>query len=192
MKDLTITSVIKVYEYDELNDADRALLDDAIEATRRSYAPYSHFSVGAAALLANGVIVTGTNQENAAYPSGLCAERTTLFYANSQYPDQAVKTLAIAARTEKDFIDTPIPPCGACRQVILETEKTNNPYVYCFTAKSVFTKYRVWDIYYPCHLTHQPWRIDYDKNLPDKTERYACIDHKLSYRKELAERKEFV
>ena len=110
MKDLTITSVIKVYEYDELNDTDRALLDDAIEATRRSYAPYSHFSVGAAALLANGVVVTGTNQENAAYPSGLCAERTTLFYANSQYP-------------EKDFIDTPIPPCGACRQVILETEK---------------------------------------------------------------------
>lgn len=123
MKDLTITSVIKVYEYDELNDTDRALLDDAIEATRRSYAPYSHFSVGAAALLANGVVVTGTNQENAAYPSGLCAERTTLFYANSQYPDQAVVTLAIAARTEKDFIDTPIPPCGACRQVILETEK---------------------------------------------------------------------
>ena len=123
MKDLTITSVIKVYEYDELNDTDRALLDDAIEATRRSYAPYSHFSVGAAALLANGVVVTGTNQENAAYPSGLCAERTTLFYANSQYPDQAVMTLAIAARTEKDFIDTPIPPCGACRQVILETEK---------------------------------------------------------------------
>lgn len=123
MKDLTITSVIKVYEYDELNDTDRALLDDAIEATRRSYAPYSHFSVGAAALLANGVVVTGTNQENAAYPSGLCAERTTLFYANSQYPDQAVVTLAIAARTEKDFIDTPIPPCSACRQVILETEK---------------------------------------------------------------------
>ena len=123
MKDLTITSVIKVYEYDELNDTDRALLDDAIEATRRSYAPYSHFSVGAAALLANGVVVTGTNQENAAYPSGLCAERATLFYANSQYPDQAVMTLAIAARTEKDFIDTPIPPCGACRQVILETEK---------------------------------------------------------------------
>ena len=123
MKDLTITSVIKVYEYDELNDTDRALLDDAIEATRRSYAPYLHFSVGAAALLANGVVVTGTNQENAAYPSGLCAERTTLFYANSQYPGQAVVTLAIAARTEKDFIDTPIPPCGACRQVILETEK---------------------------------------------------------------------
>ena len=107
MKDLTITSVIKVYEYDELNDTDRALLDDAIEATRRSYAPYSHFSVGAAALLANGVVVTGTNQENAAYPSGLCAERTTLFYANSQYPDQAVVTLAIAARTLSTLLSHP-------------------------------------------------------------------------------------
>ena len=109
MKDLTITAIIKVYQYDELNEADRSLIKTAMEATARSYAPYSHFS--------------GTNQENAAYPSGLCAERTTLFYANSQYPDQPVNTLAIAARTEKDFIETPIPPCGACRQVILETEK---------------------------------------------------------------------
>lgn len=123
MKELTITSIIKVYEFDELNQSDQALMTNAIEATNRSYAPYSKFSVGAAALLADGTIVTGTNQENAAYPSGLCAERTTLFYANSQYPDQPVLTLAIAARTEKDFIDLPIPPCGACRQVILETEK---------------------------------------------------------------------
>ena len=69
------------------------------------------------------VQLSGTNQENAAYPSGLCAERTTLFYANSQYPDQAVETLAIAARNERDFLDDPIPPCGACRQVMLETEK---------------------------------------------------------------------
>ena len=75
------------------------------------------------ARLADGTVVTGTNQENAAYPSGLCAERTTLFYANSQYPDQAVETLAIAARNERDFLDDPIPPCGACRQVMLETEK---------------------------------------------------------------------
>ena len=123
MKDLTITAIIKVYQYDELNEADRALMQTAMEATARSYSPYSQFSVGAAALLGNGAVVTGTNQENAAYPSGLCAERTTLFYANSQYPDQAVKTLAIAARTEQDFLDTPIPPCGACRQVLLETEK---------------------------------------------------------------------
>lgn len=123
MKDLTITATIKVYQPDELSPADRALMKAAKEATERSYAPYSRFSVGAAAQLADGTIVTGTNQENAAYPSGLCAERTTLFYANSQHPDQPVVTLAIAARTEKDFIDLPIPPCGACRQVILETEK---------------------------------------------------------------------
>lgn len=123
MKDLTITSIIKVYTFDELNKTDQDLMTSAMEATTRSYAPYSKFSVGAAALLANGIVVTGTNQENAAYPSGLCAERTTLFYANSQYPDQPVLTLAIVARTEKDFIDLPIPPCGACRQVILETEK---------------------------------------------------------------------
>jgi cytidine deaminase len=123
MKDLTIKSIIKVCQYDELSDEDKKLIDQSIEATKRSYAPYSKFSVGAAALLNNGITVTGNNQENAAYPSGLCAERTTLFYANSQYPESAVKTLAIAARTERDFIETPIPPCGACRQVILETEK---------------------------------------------------------------------
>lgn len=126
MKELTITAIIKVYQYQELEKADQALLSTAMEATAHSYAPYSRFSVGAAALLNDGTVVTGSNQENAAYPSGLCAERTTLFYANSRYPDQPVKTLAIAARTEKDFIETPIPPCGACRQVILETEKRYN------------------------------------------------------------------
>ena len=123
MKEIKLEINIEARNYDELTEEDRKLVDAACEATQRSYAPYSHFSVGAAALLENGVVVTGTNQENAAYPSGLCAERTTLFYANSQYPDQPVVTLAIAARTEKDFIDHPIPPCGACRQVILETEK---------------------------------------------------------------------
>ena len=112
MKELNIEIAVKIYDYEELDAADRELMDAAREATNRSYAPYSHFSVGAAARLANGIVVTGTNQENAAYPSGLCAERTTLFYANSQHPDQAVTTLAIAA-----------PPCGACRQVMLETEK---------------------------------------------------------------------
>lgn len=124
MKDLNIQIAIKIYEYKELSTADRELIDAACEATQRSYAPYSHFSVGAAARLANNMIITGTNQENAAYPSGLCAERTTLFYANSQYPDQAVSTLAIAARNERgEFLEDPIPPCGACRQVMLETEK---------------------------------------------------------------------
>ena len=123
MKEIKLEIRIHSLQYDELTPQDRELIDKAKEATSRSYAPYSKFSVGAAALLKNGVIVTGTNQENAAYPSGTCAERTTLFYANSQYPDQAVDTLAIAARSETGYLDSPIPPCGACRQVLLETEQ---------------------------------------------------------------------
>ena len=126
MKEITLESEIRVCSYEELDQADKRLIDEAKEATRRSYAPYAHFHVGAAARLANGSVITGNNQENAAYPSGICAERTTLFYANAQYPEEAVETLAIAARTEKDFLDSPIPPCGACRQVMLETEKRFN------------------------------------------------------------------
>lgn len=123
MKKIKIEIPINSCTYNELTTEEQKLIDAACEATKRSYAPYSHFAVGAAALLENGMVVTGTNQENAAYPSGTCAERTTIFYANSQYPDQAIKTLAIAARSEEDFLNTPISPCGACRQVLLETEK---------------------------------------------------------------------
>jgi len=123
MKNLSITSVIKIYQYDELSEADRKLIDAAREATKNSYSPYSNFAVGAAARLANGTVVTGANQENAAYPSGLCAERTVLFYANAQYPDQAVETLAVAAFNKGDFLEQPISPCGGCRQVMLEVEK---------------------------------------------------------------------
>lgn len=124
MEELNIHIRMKVLHYEELCAADRALIDAAREATHRSYAPYSHFSVGAAARLTDGTVVTGCNQENAAYPSGLCAERTTLFYAGAQYPDIPVKALAIAARNERgEFLSSPIPPCGACRQVMLETEK---------------------------------------------------------------------
>ena len=109
MKEIKLEIRIYSLQYDELTPQDRELMDKAKEATSRSYAPYSKFSVGAAALLKNGVIT--------------CAERTTLFYANSQYPDQPVLTLAIAARSESGYLDTPIPPCGACRQVLLETEQ---------------------------------------------------------------------
>lgn len=123
MKEVKIEICIRALQYEELNETDRKLIDMAKEATGRSYAPYSHFSVGAAALLENGKIITGTNQENAAYPSGICAERTVLFYANSEYPDQAVDTLAIAARSQSGYLHRPIPPCGACRQVLLETEQ---------------------------------------------------------------------
>ena len=126
MRDLTITAIIKVYQYDELNESDRALVTTAKEATARSYVPYSHFSVGAAALLGDGTVVSGTNQENAAYPSGLCAERVTLFFANANYPDIPVKMLALAAQTGGSYTDGQVAPCGACRQVILETENRFN------------------------------------------------------------------
>lgn len=123
MKQLDIHTTIKIYSPDELSAEEQQLVEAAKKATTRSYAPYSHFHVGAAALLANGEIISGTNQENAAYPSGICAERTTLFYANSQHPQEAVKALAIAARTsEGHWTETPISPCGACRQVMTETE----------------------------------------------------------------------
>ncbi|MCR5039145.1 MAG: cytidine deaminase [Bacteroidales bacterium] len=123
MKEHKIEIPVKVYAYEELSLNDRTLVDKAKEMTYQSYAPYSHFSVGAAALLDNKVIITGSNQENAAYPSGICAERTTLFYAQAQYPDAAVQTLAIAARNESgDFTKSPCSPCGACRQVMLESQ----------------------------------------------------------------------
>ncbi|MBR5193411.1 MAG: cytidine deaminase [Bacteroidaceae bacterium] len=124
MKSITLTTEIKVCAMDELSETDRLLVQKAQEATLRSYAPYSHFRVGASVQLEDGTIVTGTNQENAAYPSGLCAERTALFYANSQYPDQVVTALAIASRTENGTLcQSTISPCGACRQVMVETEK---------------------------------------------------------------------
>ena len=126
MKNITHTCHYVLCTYDELTAADRQLIDAAKAATQRSYAPYSHFHVGAAALLADGTVVTGTNQENAAYPSGLCAERTTLFYAGSTHPDQPVVALAIAAYTDGAFTSTPIAPCGACRQVLLETEQRHH------------------------------------------------------------------
>lgn len=123
MKKQKIEILYEVFSIDEMNVEDQLLIKAALKATSRSYAPYSHFHVGAAALLDNGIIVTGTNQENVASPSGLCAERTTLFYANSQYPDQKVKALAIAAcHADKGIPHAPITPCGACRQVMLETE----------------------------------------------------------------------
>ena len=107
----------------ELDPNDAELLRLAHEATYNSYAPYSKFHVGAAVRLANGKIVTGCNIENAAYPSGLCAERVTLFAAQAQYPDIPVKALAVTARSESKTIDEPVAPCGACRQVMVEVEQ---------------------------------------------------------------------
>ncbi len=124
MKNISVSFNITVKSESELTETEVALVKAAQKATYRSYSPYSNFRVGAAALLDDGTIVTGSNQENCAYPSGTCAERTTVFYANSQYPDKTVTTLCIAARdTSGEFIARPIAPCGSCRQVLIETEK---------------------------------------------------------------------
>ncbi len=123
MHNLELKTVIRVCQMKDLTDEEQQLLTSAIEATERSYAPYSKFRVGAAVRLGNGVVLSGSNQENAAYPSGLCAERTVLFYAGAQYPDEPVRLLAIAARgTDGLLTSEPVGPCGACRQVIVESE----------------------------------------------------------------------
>ncbi len=110
----------------ELPDELKKLVDAAKEATKSSYSPYSKFKVGASLLLDNNEIITGSNQENAAYPSGLCAERVTTFYANAKYPKNAVLAIAIAAANSEGFLPMPITPCGSCRQVLLETEERYN------------------------------------------------------------------
>lgn len=123
MKEIVNEVHIVCKDESELSESEHELLKEAQAATWRSYAPYSNFSVGAAVRLSDGSIVTGNNQENCAFPSGLCAERTALFYANSRYPDFAVEAICIAARgLDGEFTRVPISPCGGCRQVMLEVE----------------------------------------------------------------------
>ena len=122
MKEIRLETKIAVYPLNEVSDEEQPLVRAALKATEHSYAPYSKFHVGAAVLLADGTIVTGSNQENAAYPSGLCAERVALFHAGHQYPDIPVVALALAAATGGKQVES-ISPCGACRQVLLETEQ---------------------------------------------------------------------
>ena len=122
MKTIDLSIKIGFGTFDELSADDQHLIQTAIAATENSYSPYSRFQVGAALSLANGKEVMGANQENAAFPSGLCAERSAIFAAQSNYPDQPVTALAIAARNEHGLMHDPIVPCGACRQVILEIE----------------------------------------------------------------------
>lgn len=115
-----------VCNYSELNKTEKNVIDAAKKAAKKAYSPYSHFRVGAAVLLTNKEVISGNNQENAAYPSGLCAERTALFYANSKFPDEAVDIIAIAAFCNGGYTNEPITPCGACRQVILEAQNRYN------------------------------------------------------------------
>ena len=130
MKKIKIFSEISVFE--EINDLPeeaKKLMQQAVAIREMAYAPYSHFRVGAALLLDNGVVVTGNNQENAAYPSGMCAERVAIWAAGSQYPDNKILKMAISARAEKHTLDKPIPPCGACRQAIAEYEIKQDKFI---------------------------------------------------------------
>ena len=111
---------------EEMTPEDQALVAAALEAQKGSYSPYSDFQVGAALLLANGVIVKGANQENIAYPSGLCAERSAMFWAGANYPDVPMETLAIAGSDHGVLCESPASPCGSCRQVMAEYQKKYN------------------------------------------------------------------
>ena len=122
MKEINLDAKIQFCQMEELSEDDQRLVNKAIEATRNSYAPYSNFHVGACLRTADGMEMIGANQENAAFPSGLCAERSAIFAAQAQHPESAIVALAIAARNEEGLMATPVSPCGACRQVILEME----------------------------------------------------------------------
>ena len=127
MKQIEMQPTIYECQMNELTPQEQQLLQCAIEATAHSYAPYSHFHVGAALLLADGTMLPGCNQENAAFPAGLCAERSAIFAAGAQHPDVAPTMLAIAARdTTGQLTQEPVSPCGTCRQVIIETETRYN------------------------------------------------------------------
>ena len=120
-----IEQSIEIWEYespDKLAPEDREVLEEAVEASRHAYAPYSKYFVGAAVRLGNGLLIKGNNQENVAYPSGLCAERVALFHASANYPDEVVKTIAITAKADGFKVANPVTPCGSCRQVMAEIE----------------------------------------------------------------------
>ena len=122
MKEIDIHVKIGFCPMEELDEKDRELVNAAIKATENSYAKYSNFRVGAAVRLADDSIIIGANQENAAFPSGLCAERTAVFAAQAQHPDMYIDVLAIAARNENGLLGDPVTPCGSCRQVVMEVE----------------------------------------------------------------------
>ena len=122
MKQISINTTISVLSKEELSQEEATLMMQAVEARCKAYAPYSKFTVGAAILLDNGIVVQGSNQENAAYPSGLCAERVAIFYAGATYPNAKIVKMFITASPKDRDLEEPIPPCGSCRQAIAEYE----------------------------------------------------------------------
>lgn len=138
MKQLQITTQFSVFEnLAELPSEINILMQKATEIRKKAYAPYSKFRVGVALQLDNGQIILGSNQENAAYPSGLCAERVAIFYAGSNFPDAKIIAMAITATSDFTPNKTPIPPCGSCRQSIAEYEfKQDQPIAIYFMGDS--------------------------------------------------------
>lgn len=130
MKKVEISlSLIEVNDLAELTPSEQELIKISRQMTKQAYAPYSGFYVGAVVLLENGEVIVGSNQENAAYPSGLCAERVAVFAASAKYPDIKIKAIAISGNSRSRDIDHPVAPCGACRQVMLEYEvKQDEPF----------------------------------------------------------------
>lgn len=121
-----ITTTFIKSEFNDLTDSDKNLIRIAKNSLKSAYAPYSGFLVGSSVLLENGKIIAGNNQENVAYPSGLCAERVAIFYASSEFPNVKIKAIAITAISKKFEIKDVISPCGSCRQVISEYEEKQN------------------------------------------------------------------
>ena len=138
MKDLNISSSFIVYQNSgELSEIENELLQKAIEARANAYAPYSEFNVGASVLMDDGSVFTGNNQENAAYPSGICAERVAIWTAMSQLPKGIIKKIVVTASSNKTKVNRPVAPCGSCRQAIAEYEiKQDNDIEIFFTGET--------------------------------------------------------
>lgn len=127
MKEIQLETKLSVFEsFEELSQSEQDYMFQAIEIRKKAYAPYSKFQVGAAIVLDNGMVLQGSNQENAAYPSGLCAERVVIFYAGANYPNNKIVKLFISATPSDRDSTNPIPPCGSCRQAIAEYEIKQN------------------------------------------------------------------
>lgn len=138
MTEKTFTSTFQIFDnLEELPTDVQNLMREAFKVRDKAYAPYSNFQVGAAILLENGKIISGSNQENASYPSGLCAERTAIYYAGAQFPEQKIHSLALSAKSSLHQTTVPTPPCGACRQAIAEYEtKQNQPIAIYFMGET--------------------------------------------------------
>lgn len=143
MKEVKIETTLQVYDaLDQLPNDIQNLMAKAVEVRDNAYAPYSKFNVGAAIMLDNNEVIVGSNQENASYPSGLCAERTAIYYAGAKYPKSKILKMALTASSQNQITNKPIPPCGACRQAIAEYEiKQNQPIeIYFMGAKGKVVK----------------------------------------------------